>query len=513
MSNDPKNIVDSGWAALEDHIRNHPRQEIGDVERFHSFHLDMPGILFDYSRQHVSLETMALLVDLARRAGVATARDRMFAGENINTTENRPVLHTALRRPRSDSLIINGQDVVAENYAVFDRMARAVDSIHNGSWRGTSGKPIDTIINIGIGGSSLGPEMAVAALQPYHRPGMQAHFISNIDGAALAEVLPRLNPETCLFLIASKTFTTLETMQNARTVREWLINAYDGNESCIADHFIALSANVAEAENFGIAPEKIFGFNEGVGGRYSLWSAIGLSIALMVGMDHFYELLNGAHDMDMHFRTAPLDMNGPVLLAMIGIWNRNLRGYPALAVLPYDQRLARFPAWLQQTDMESNGKHAERPTAPIIFGEPGTDCQHSFFQLIHQGTDIIPCDFIGVTHPHHPYPDHHRMLMSNMVAQADALARGAENAQEPHRNFSGGRPSNILLLDRLDPRHLGRLLALYEHKIFVQGVVWGINSFDQFGVELGKVMANQALSDLNGNTKKALKGIMGRLSS
>jgi glucose-6-phosphate isomerase len=507
------NNIDAAWSALEDHIKRFPNHPIGNKDRFNDFHLDVNGILIDYSRQHLGMDTVLLLCELARQCGVEAARDAMFAGDIINTTENRPVLHTALRRPRSDSLLVDGSDVVAETHKTFDRMQAFVESVHNGMKRGHSGKPIDTIVHIGIGGSALGPEMVVAALEPYHRPGLKAYFISNIDGTAMASVLGNINPETTLFLIASKTFTTIETMTNAHTARDWLVAAHGGDSAAIGDHFVALTAHPAKAREFGVAPDRVFPFHDGVGGRYSLWSSIGLPIALMVGMDHFYDLLGGAHDMDMHFRTAPMDSNAPVLLAMIGIWNRNLRRYPSLAVLPYDQRLTRFPAWLQQTDMESNGKAAPRSTAPVVFGEPGTDCQHSFFQLLHQGTDIIPCDFIGVVKPHHPYAHHHRILMANMVAQADALARGAANRAEPHRHFPGGRPSTIILLDRLDPAHLGRLLALYEHKVFVQGFVWGIYSFDQFGVELGKIMANRILETLKNPDKNPHSGVLSRLSS
>lgn len=475
------------------------------AERFADFHLSLPGITLDYSRQRADAGVMEYLMGLARDMDVAGWRDRMFAGEAINTTEKRAVLHTACRTPYGDGSAPHA-DFIRDT---LTRMEEFVTSVHSGAWRGHTGKPLTTIVNIGIGGSALGPEMAVLALKPHHKPDLRIHFVSNVDGADLWGVLQNCDPETTLFLIASKTFTTQETMLNATTARNWLVDAL-GDADCVQYHFAALSTNEAAVRDFGINPAMMFPFGEWVGGRYSLWSSIGLVVALAVGFDKFRALLDGAHAMDTHFRTAPLNRNMPVLMALLGYWNRSVLGHAALAVLPYDQRLRRFPAWLQQTDMESNGKSVRRdgtpvtqPTAPVIFGEPGTDCQHSFFQMVHQGTDIIPCDFIGALHPDHPLAGHHTVLLANMLAQADSLARGrslAESGNDPHRSFAGGRPSNIILLDRLDPFNLGQLVALYEHRIFVQGILWGINSFDQFGVELGKILANKTLETLRADT-------------
>lgn len=501
-SNNPdQTAIDDMWAALGVHYRAMGETMPGDGARFDEFHLDLPGMVIDYSRQNITPETLLLLTELARLRWVEVQRDRMFAGEVVNLSEKRPALHTALRRPRSDSVFVGGNDIMPGIHDTLDRMGRFVDGVHRGTVRGHTGKPFDRVVHIGIGGSVLGPEMAVRALDGHRRPGWRIDFVSSIDGAALAAVLGGCNPETTLFLVASKTFTTQETMMNAATARDWLADELGAD--AVGAHFVALSAAPEKAAAFGIAPDYIFPFGDWVGGRYSLWSSVGLPLALMIGMDGFYELLAGAHDMDMHFRTAPLDQNAPVLLALLGIWNRSVAGCGALAVLPYDVRLARFPAWMQQLDMESNGKPAPRGTAPVIFGEPGTDCQHSFFQMIHQGPDVIPCDFIAVARPDHPFPAHHDVLLANMVAQADALARGRAH-RDPARHFTGGRPSTVILLDRLDPRHLGRLLALYEHKIFVQGIVWGINSFDQFGVELGKEMASDILKRLQGGRVSGL---------
>lgn len=499
-SNDPS-AIDEMWAALDVHYRAMGGVMPGDGTRFDEFHLDLPGMVVDYSRQNITPETLLLLSELARLCGVEAQRDRMFAGDVVNPSEGRPALHTALRRPRSDSVIVAGGDIMPGIHDTLDRMTRFVDGVHRGTVRGHTGKAFDRVVHIGIGGSALGPEMAVRALDGHRRPGRRTDFVSSVDGAALASVLAGCNPETTLFLIASKTFTTHETMMNAATARDWLADELGAD--AVGAHFVALSAAPEKAAQFGIGADYIFPFGDWVGGRYSLWSAVGLPLALAIGMDGFYELLAGAHDMDMHFRTAPLDRNGPVLLGLIGLWNRTVAGCGALAVLPYDVRLARLPAWMQQLDMESNGKPGERPTAPVVFGEPGTDCQHSFFQMIHQGPDVIPCDFIAVARPDHPFAAHHDVLLANMVAQADALALGRAH-RDPARHFPGGRPSTVILIDRLDPRHLGRLLALYEHKIFVQGVVWGINSFDQFGVELGKEMANDILKRLQGGRVSGL---------
>lgn len=494
------------WKALQNHHASSKDVTIRDLfaldpSRYSHFHLALPEMLIDYSRHRVTRETLDLLFDLARACDVEGWRDRMFSGDPINNSENRPVLHTALRRPASDDLRVGGENIMPGIHDTLDRMRDFVRSVHNGQWTGHTGKRIKTVINIGIGGSDLGPRMVVEALKPYHVPDLKTHFVANVDGSDLFNALKDSDPETTLFLVASKTFTTQETMANAQTARGWLTAKL--GPSCVHRHFVAMSTNAKAVHDFGISIENMFPFGEWVGGRYSLWSAIGLSIALAVGFDHFRALLDGAHAMDQHFQTATLEQNAPVLLALLGIWYRNFCGLDCHAILPYDQNLSRFPAYLQQTDMESNGKSVTRDgeavtyaTGPVIFGEPGTNGQHAFYQLIHQGTTIIPCDFIGSFEPQNPYPDHHRMLLANMVAQADALMEGrslAESGNDPARGFSGNRPSTIIMTDRLTPFALGQLIALYEHKIFVQGIVWGINSFDQWGVELGKILANKIL--------------------
>lgn len=499
------------WAALERHaqaIRNTPISGLfaADPGRFRRFSLSLPGMMLDYSRQHASGETIGLLLDLARAVQVETWRDRMFSGDIINTSEHRAVLHTALRRPKGDSVMTGGADVMPGIHATLDRMRRFTEAVQGGEWTGHSGKPIKTVVNIGIGGSDLGPRFVAGALSGFHHSALRVRFVSNVDGADLWSALQECDPETTLFLVASKTFTTAETMANAHRARAWLVDAM-GAEDAVRRHFAALSTNIAAAGEFGIAPDNVFPFSDWVGGRFSVWSAIGLSIALATSFDHFRAFLDGANAMDRHFQTAPLPENAPVLLALLGFWNRTMLQSPALAVLPYDHRLRLFSAWLQQGDMESNGKSVSREgesvpyeTAPVIFGTAGTDCQHSFMQMIHQGTTIVPCDFIAALEHSHPWPEHHAMLLSNMVAQADALMQGrslAESGNDPQRAFPGNRPSTLILLDRVDPFHLGQVMALYEHKIFVQGLLWNINSFDQFGVELGKIMANQALATLH----------------
>ena len=473
-----------------------------DAGRFNAFTASIPGLFSDFTRARINHDVLGGLFSLVRAADVAGWRDRMFSGEKINTTENRAVLHTALRRPAGDSVSVDGHNVIPDIQNVLNRMQSFVESIHSGTKKGYTGKPINRIISIGIGGSDLGPRMVVDALWPYHVPGMSVRFVSNVDGSHLYRELGDADPETTLFLIASKTFTTQETMTNAHTAREWLVGKL-GDRASVYCHFAALSTNTEAVQDFGIDPELMFPFWDWVGGRYSLWSAIGLSIALAVGFDHFRALLNGAYNMDQHFLNAAPDKNLPMILGALRVWERSFMGTSSHVVIPYDQHLALLPSWLQQTDMESNGKSVTRSgqpagceTAPALFGVPGTDCQHSFFQMMHQGTSVIPTDFIAAIEPAHPWPEHHRMLLANMLAQADALAFGRsleDSGNDPHRAYPGNRPSTILLLDRLDPEHLGMLLALYEHSIFVQGILWDINSFDQFGVELGKTVANQSL--------------------
>lgn len=460
----------------------------------------LEGMSIDFSKNAIDDRTLALLIDLARAAKLEEWRDNMFDGAAINATENRAVLHTALRRPKADSVLVDGQNIMPFIHDVLEKMKNFSDAVHDGSWTGFTGRTIDTIVNIGIGGSDLGPYMVCEALKAYTVDGISMHFVSNVDSTHLSQALEKCNPETTLFLVASKTFTTQETMANARSARDWLIDTL-GDEKAVARHFVALSTNEKAVTEFGISADNMFPFRDWVGGRYSLWSAIGLSICLAVGFDNFEKLLAGAHAMDMHFRRAPLERNLPALLALVGIWQRNFMKRGSLAVLPYDQNLHRFPAFLQQLDMESNGKRVDRngalitsyDTGPVVFGEPGTNGQHAFYQLIHQGTDVIPCDFIGVKESNYPLGKHHALLMTNMLAQGRALMQGRtleEAGGNIHRVFPGNRPSTTIVIDRLDPYHLGMLIALYEHKVFVQGIIWNINSFDQFGVELGKEMAN-----------------------
>ncbi|MBI2233961.1 MAG: glucose-6-phosphate isomerase [Micavibrio aeruginosavorus] len=513
------------WMALERHaqaIRSTPIPALftTDPDRFRRFSLTLPGMVLDYSRQHASDETMVLLLNLARAVQVESWRDRMFYGDLINASENRAVLHTALRRPQGDRVMTGGADVMPDIHDTLARMRRFAEAVQGGQWAGHGGKRIRTVVTIGIGGSDLGPRFVTKALSDFYNPGLSVRFVSNVDGAALRSALQGCDPATTLFLVASKTFTTAETMANARSARTWLVDAL-GTEDAVQRHFVALSTNMAAARDFGIAPDNVFPFSDWVGGRFSVWSAIGLSIALATSFDHFRSFLDGAYAMDRHFQTAPLPENAPVLMALLGFWNRTMMGYPALAVLPYDHRLRLFSAWLQQGDMESNGKSVSRrnepvpyETAPVIFGTAGTDCQHSFMQMIHQGTTIVPCDFIAALEHNHPWAEQHAMLLSNMVAQADALMQGrslAESGNDPQRAFPGNRPSSLILLDRVDPFHLGQVMALYEHKIFVQGLLWNINSFDQFGVELGKIMANQALAALHqpgASRKDSLLGVI-----
>ncbi|HSK40721.1 MAG TPA: glucose-6-phosphate isomerase [Arenibaculum sp.] len=515
------------WQALEAHRAELAGIHMRDLfarepERFRHFSLRLGDFLLDCSKNRITGRTLDLLLDLARQQDVEGWRDRMFAGERINTTEDRAVLHVALRNRSDRPITLDGQDVMPEVQSVLARMRLFTDAVRDGTWTGYGGQRIRDVVNIGIGGSDLGPAMVTEALKPFVHPDLRFHFVSNVDGTHIAETLKRCDPETTLFIVASKTFTTQETLANAHTARRWFLDRA-GDESAIARHFVAVSTNEREVSAFGIDPENMFEFWDWVGGRYSLWSAIGLPIAAAIGMNGFEELLAGAHEMDEHFRTAPLHANMPVLLGLIGVWHVNFQGAGAHAVLPYDQYLSRFAAYLQQADMESNGKSVDRAgnrvdydTGPVIFGEPGTNGQHAFYQLIHQGTRLIPCDFIAPAESHNPVGRHHDILLSNFLAQPEALMRGktagevraeleaaglagdALEALVPHKVFEGNKPTNTILFTRLDPRTLGKLIALYEHKIFVQGIVWNINSFDQWGVELGKQLAKAILPELSG---------------
>lgn len=491
-----------------------------DPLRFTKFSLLWKDVLLDYSKHRVTEETMRLLFAFARQAGVEKWRERMFNGDKINITENRSVLHIALRNRSSRPIRVDGTDVMPEVNAVLKHMKEFSEAIRSGKWKGHTGETITDVVNIGIGGSDLGPVMVTEALKPYGKQGLNVHFVSNIDGTHLAEVLKRVRPETTLFLIASKTFTTQETMTNASSARAWFLNSAK-DESAVARHFVALSTNTKEVSRFGIDTKNMFEFWDWVGGRYSLWSAIGLSIALYIGFDNFEELLTGAFELDEHFRTTPLERNMPVILGLLGIWYNNFFGAQTHAILPYDQYMHRFPAYFQQGDMESNGKSVDRSshsvdysTGPVIWGEPGTNGQHAFYQLIHQGTRLIPADFLAPIETHNLMGEHHAILLSNFFAQTEALMKGktADEARVeliasgmkgealekllPHKVFEGNRPTNSILFKKLTPRTLGSLIALYEHKIFVQGIIWNINSFDQWGVELGKQLAKAILPEL-----------------
>jgi glucose-6-phosphate isomerase len=492
-----------------------------EPDRFERFSVEAAGLLLDYSKNRLSAETMDLLVQLAHEHGVERRRDAMFAGEKINLTEQRAVLHTALRRPRGSVLVVDGQDVMPEVHAALDRMCAFSERVRNGTWTGASGNPITDIVNIGIGGSDLGPKMVCRALRTLVHPRLTMHFVANVDGHDLDAALARLDPATTLFIIASKTFTTRETMLNAQSARAWFTARRP--EAELARHFVAVSTNSTAVRAFGIDPENMFPFWDWVGGRYSIWSAIGLPVALAIGSDRFAEFLGGARAMDVHFQSAPMTRNMPVILGLVGIWYRNFFNCASLSIAPYLQDLAQFPAYLQQLDMESNGKRttldgsrASTGTGPIIWGDVGTNAQHAYFQLLHQGTDVTPVDFIAALTPAHALSDHHAILLANCFAQSEAFMCG-KNADEvgaelaakgmtdgetakmlPHRVFPGNRPSNTLLMDQLTPANLGALIALYEHKVFVQGAVWGINSFDQWGVELGKVLAGKIERELAG---------------
>ena len=513
------------WHALTSHFQEtkgmHMRELFAsDPQRFQRFSITFGDLLFDYSKNRITGETMHLLLNLAEQAGLPREIQAMFSGDKINTTENRSVLHVALRNRSNRPVIVDGVDVMPGVNAVLAKMRRFSDSIRNGEWKGFTGKAITDIVNIGIGGSDLGPRMVTHALRPYALDRLQVHFVSNIDPTDVAETLKSLNPETTLFLVASKTFTTQETMMNAHTARSWLVSRA-GNDAAVARHFVAISTNRTEVEAFGIEPENMFAFWDWVGGRYSLWSAIGLSIALYVGMDRFEEFLYGAHRVDDHFRTEPLDRNIPVIMGLLGIWYNNFWGAESHAILPYDQYLAFFADYFQQGDMESNGKRVTREggpvdfqTGPIVWGRPGTNGQHAFYQLIHQGTKLVPCDFLAAAQSHNPIDDHHAVLIANFLAQTEALMRGRTTDETrtelmaegksgnelellaAAKTFEGNRPTNSFLFAKLTPEALGMLIALYEHKIFTMGAIWNINSFDQMGVELGKQLAKAIFPEL-----------------
>ena len=516
------------WQKLKEHHREMKKVRMTDLfrserQRFSRFSVNFEDFLVDYSKNLLTRETVRLLLGLARECRVKEAIERMFTGDEINETEKRAALHVALRNRSNTPIEVNGRDVMPEVNAVLGQMKRFSEGVISGDWKGYTGKPITDVVNIGIGGSDLGPVMVTEALKPHWKPRLRPHFVSNIDGTHITETLKTLSPETTLFIIASKTFTTQETMTNARTARAWFLNAAK-RESLIQHHFVAISTNEAEVKKFGIDPENMFRFWDWVGGRYSLWSAIGLSIACTIGYPHFVELLEGAHAMDLHFRKTPLEKNIPCLLALIGIWYTNFFGSETEAILPYDQYLHRFPAYFQQGNMESNGKHVDRSgrdvryqTGPIIWGEPGTNGQHAFYQLIHQGTKLIPCDFIAPAASHNPTGEHHEILLSNFFAQTEALMKGKTRQEvieelrasgagdeeikrlAPFREFKGNRPTNSILVKKITPRALGSLIAMYEHKIFVQGVIWNIFSFDQWGVELGKQLAGKILPEFKGD--------------
>jgi len=494
-----------------------------DPGRFDRFSLQVNDLFLDYSKNRITEQTMALLFRLAETAEVPKWKERLFRGEKINTTEDRAVLHVALRNRVDRPIYVDGVDVMPAVNEVLTRMGDFCTAVRNGRWRGYTGEVITDVVNIGIGGSDLGPCMVTRALQPYSKRELRTHFVSNVDATHIAETLRAVDPERTLFVVASKSFTTQETLTNAHTARQWFLD-HGGTESGIAKHFVAASTNAEAVSRFGIDTRNMFEFWDWVGGRYSLWSAIGLSIALSIGMNHFDSLLAGAHDMDEHFRRSPLDQNMPVILALLGIWYNNFFGAETHAILPYDQYLDRFPAYFQQGDMESNGKRVDREgkpvtymTGPIVWGEPGTNGQHAFYQLIHQGTKLVPADFLAPIVSHNPIGKHHEILLSHFFAQTEALMRGKTReevradmtsagkpesdieALAPHKVFEGNRPTNSILFQKLDPKTLGALIALYEHKIFVQGVIWNINSFDQWGVELGKVLAKAILNELDGD--------------
>jgi glucose-6-phosphate isomerase len=518
------------WKALEAHHKQIEHVHMRDLfrddpKRFDKFSLRFNDILYDFSKNRVTDQTMSLLFELARQSDLKGWTEKMFTGQKINITEDRAVLHVALRNRSNRPILVDGKDVMPEVNAVLAHMREFSEAIRSGAWKGYTGKPITDVINIGIGGSDLGPVMATEALKPFSKKGLRVHFVSNVDGTHMAETLKQLSPETALFIVASKTFTTQETMTNATTAKEWFLKTA-GDVRHVAKHFVALSTNEQEVTKFGIDRKNMFAFWDWVGGRYSLWSAIGLSIAVYIGMDNFEEMLTGGHLMDEHFRTTPVEKNLPAVLGLIGVWYNNFFGAQTVAILPYDQYMHRFPAYFQQGDMESNGKSVTRDgqpcewsTGPIIWGEPGTNGQHAFYQLIHQGTKMVPCDFLAPIETHNPLGEHHAILLSNFFAQTEALMKGktpdevraelkgskmspeALDKLVPHKTFPGNRPTNSIMFQKLTPRTLGSLIVLYEHKIFTQGVIWNINSFDQWGVELGKQLAKAILPELKGPGK------------
>ncbi|WP_447987304.1 glucose-6-phosphate isomerase [Nitrospira sp. Nam74] len=514
------------WKALQAHYKKvrdfHLRNLFADdPKRGERMMAEAVGLFLDYSKNRITDDTVNLLAELAEESGLRARMNAMFAGEKINVTENRAVLHVALRAPRGASIVVDDKNVVPDVHAVLDKMADFCNRVRSGAWKGHTDKRIRHVINIGIGGSDLGPVMAYEALKHYSERDMTFRFVSNIDGTDFAEAVRDLDPGETLFIVSSKTFTTLETMTNAHTARAWSVAGFGGDDTSVAKHFVAVSTNVAEVEKFGIDTTNMFEFWDWVGGRYSMDSAIGLSTMLAIGPQHFRAMLDGFHQMDEHFRTAPFKSNLPVLMGLLGIWNTNFFDAQTVAVLPYEQYLKRFPAYLQQLTMESNGKHVTLngsevtyDTGPIYWGEPGTNGQHSFYQLIHQGTRLIPCDFIAFSQPLHQLGRHHDMLLANVFAQAEALAFGktpeqvkAEGTPDwlvPHRVFEGNRPSNMILAERLTPETLGKLVALYEHAVFTQGVLWNVDSFDQWGVELGKILAQRIIPELENDAEPVL---------
>jgi glucose-6-phosphate isomerase len=515
------------WKALESHYQKvrqyHLRQLFADdPKRGERLTLEAVGLYLDYSKNRVTDETLKLLLQLAEGAGLRARIDAMFRGEKINITENRAVLHVALRAPRNASIVVDGENVVPQVHAVLDKMADFSDRVRSGAWKGHTGKRIRNVINIGIGGSDLGPVMAYEALKYYSDHALNFRFVSNIDGTDFAEAVRDLDPAETLFIVSSKTFTTLETMTNAHTARDWSLKGLGGDVKAVAKHFVAVSTNAAKVSEFGIDTANMFEFWDWVGGRYSMDSAIGLSTMIAIGPENFRSMLEGFHEMDEHFRTAPFERNLPVLLGLLTVWYTDFFRAETVAILPYEQYLKRFPAYLQQLTMESNGKHVtldgtevDYPTGPIYWGEPGTNGQHSFYQLIHQGTRLIPCDFIAFVQTLNPLGRHHDMLLANVFAQTEALAFGktpeevkAEGTPDwlvPHRVFEGNRPSNTILAEKLEPNSLGKLVALYEHSVFTQGTIWNIDSFDQWGVELGKVLAQRIIPELESKAEPELR--------
>jgi glucose-6-phosphate isomerase len=514
------------WQALEDHQKTIQNLHLRDLfatdpGRGERMAMTAAGIYLDYSKNRINDETLRLLIELAEQSALRSRIDAMFRGDKINVTENRAVLHVALRAPKGASIVVDGKNVVPDVQAVLEKMTDFAIRVREGRWKGHSGKPIRNVVNIGIGGSDLGPVMAYEALRYYSNRAMTFRFVSNVDGTDFVEATRDLDPAETLFVISSKTFTTLETMTNARSARDWSLSGLGGDAKAVAKHFVAVSTNAEKVAEFGIDTANMFGFWDWVGGRYSMESAIGLSTMLAIGPDHFRAMLEGFHAIDEHFKTAPFDRNLPVLMGLLGVWYNNFFGAQTVAVLPYDQYLKRFPAYLQQLTMESNGKHVtldgtrvNYQTGPIYWGEPGTNGQHSFYQLIHQGTRLIPCDFIAFGQALNTLGQHHDMLLANVFAQTEALAFGKTREQVaaegtpdwlvPHRVFEGNRPTNTILVDRLTPAALGKLVALYEHIVFTQGTVWGVDSFDQWGVELGKVLAGRIIPELESNTEPKL---------